>query len=239
MGLLPPLDIVARIALLPVLVWQGLRVRRRALVLPEASGPRTGTSGQGQALRLLILGDSSAAGVGVDDQSQALLGQTVKHLEPHFEVSWRLLAKTGATSKSALTKLKTEPRVQYDVAVLALGVNDAVRLLPLRVWRQQQAELRRVLRSEFAVQRLIVTAVPPIAEFPALPKVLQWILGAHAARMDMRLEQDLLSEPSATYLTFDLPFTTEFMARDGYHPNARFNALWGQVAAQHIVRAHG
>ena len=45
-----------RAVLLPVLVAQALQVRRKALRLPEASGPRDGVAGDGPVLRLLIAG---------------------------------------------------------------------------------------------------------------------------------------------------------------------------------------
>jgi hypothetical protein len=64
-----------KLLLAPLLIWQGLHVRKHALVLPEPAGPRSGTLGSGAPLRLLILGDSSAAGVGVAHQSEALSGQ--------------------------------------------------------------------------------------------------------------------------------------------------------------------
>lgn len=60
---------------LPILWWQGRRVKRDTPRLPEAAGARVGVSGAGQPLRVLILGDSAAAGVGVSHQDQALLGQ--------------------------------------------------------------------------------------------------------------------------------------------------------------------
>ncbi len=52
-------------ALAPLLLWQGRHVRRVTPRLPEAAGPRAGTTGHGPPLRLLVLGDSAAAGVGV------------------------------------------------------------------------------------------------------------------------------------------------------------------------------
>ena len=55
----------------PVLLWQGARVRATALRLPEAAGERLQSGG---ALRLLIVGDSSAAGVGAAHQDEALAG---------------------------------------------------------------------------------------------------------------------------------------------------------------------
>lgn len=61
----------------PLLLWQGRRVRATALRLPEAAGPRTA---EGSALRLLIVGDSSAAGVGAAHQDEALAGRLAQAL---------------------------------------------------------------------------------------------------------------------------------------------------------------
>ncbi|MEO8836808.1 MAG: SGNH/GDSL hydrolase family protein, partial [Caldimonas sp.] len=67
-------------ALAPLLVAQAIATRRRALVLPEAAGPRDGVfGGDGTApLRVLVAGDSSAAGVGVAEQAQSVIGHLVR-----------------------------------------------------------------------------------------------------------------------------------------------------------------
>ena len=62
---------LAAIGLAPLLILQGLYVRRVTPKLPEPLGKRSGVHGTGPRLRLLILGDSAAAGVGVSTQSQA------------------------------------------------------------------------------------------------------------------------------------------------------------------------
>jgi len=100
MGFLPPLDVLARLPLAP-LVFQVLRIKRKALILPEAAGPREGCSGKGSDLRVLIVGDSSGVGVGVADQRDALSGHLVAALEKTHRVGWKLVAKTGATTKPA------------------------------------------------------------------------------------------------------------------------------------------
>jgi hypothetical protein len=55
----------------PLLLLQGRHVRRVTPRLAEAVGPRDGTAGNGPPLRLLIVGDSAAAGVGVPVQGRA------------------------------------------------------------------------------------------------------------------------------------------------------------------------
>ena len=57
----------------PLLLYQGFRVRRNILLLPEPPGERTGTAGDGPPLRLLVTGDSAAAGVGAAHQQSACL----------------------------------------------------------------------------------------------------------------------------------------------------------------------
>ena len=68
-------DTAFRIACAPLLITQALRVRRSAQSLPEPPGPRSGMLGSGPPLRLAIIGDSSAAGVGAASQKEALGGQ--------------------------------------------------------------------------------------------------------------------------------------------------------------------
>src|ERR1039458_811528 len=63
------------VAAAPVIVVQGRQVRRATPVLPEAAGPREGTEGAGEhgaELALLVLGESTAAGVGAGTQAGGL-----------------------------------------------------------------------------------------------------------------------------------------------------------------------
>lgn len=236
MGFLPPLDVLVRLPLAPWMLFKGLRIKRKALILPEAAGPREGCSGKGSDLRVLIVGDSSGAGVGVADQKDALSGQLVAALEKTHRVGWKLVAKTGATTKSATVLLGSEPSTAYDVAVLALGVNDVAQLLFVSRWRARQSQLRNQLRARFKVRKIFVTAVPPLQHFPVLPSLLQWVLGAHAARMNDALQEDIVNDADTHLVTIDLPFTPDAMASDGFHPSARTYALWGQIMADEITR---
>ncbi len=69
------MSLALKLMLAPLLVAQAVATRRRAPLLPEAQGrARRRVGGGADALRLLIAGDSSAAGVGVARQDQALAG---------------------------------------------------------------------------------------------------------------------------------------------------------------------
>lgn len=171
-------DTIATLVLSPVLLVQAISLRKRALRLPEASGPRSATQGTGPLLRLLIIGDSSAAGVGAQTQDQALAGQLSTALAPYQTVHWHLIASIGATTSTTLTRLQNEALSAADVVLVVLGVNDVTRGGPKAGWLRTHAILRRLLREQTGARRLYISEIPPLGAFPLLPNPLRWLLRA-------------------------------------------------------------
>lgn len=222
----------ATVVLGPLLLAQGLLARRRTPRLPEPPGARRGVSGAGRRLRLLIVGDSAAAGVGAGHQDEALLGRTVAGLAERFRVEWTLLARTGATTESTLRRLRTWDGGPFDLAVTSLGVNDLTAGVAAAGWRRRQAELRELLRSRFGVARIVVSGFPPVAGFPALPQPLRWYLGRRARQLDRLLERDVAAEPGCRFLGLRFPLDPGLMASDGFHPGPRVYREWGRQVAE-------
>lgn len=218
----------------PILIMQALRLRARALRLPEPPGPRRGDVGDGPPLRLLILGDSSAAGVGAPHQNQALSGQLAAALSPHCRLIWQLEAKTGATSRSTLAHLQALPPTPCDVVLLVLGVNDATSFAPLRRVLADRAAIAQTLHARFGTPRLLITGIPPLARFPLLPDPLRWILGQRAARLDRALS-DQARMAGHAYLPFAMPMQPDLMAEDGFHPSALAYAHWAAALRPHLL----
>jgi len=227
-------DRMTQLALAPVLLAQAAWVILRAQQLPEATGPRAGVQGQGRDLRLLVLGDSSAAGVGAATQDQALVGQLAAQLALRHRVSWQLEARTGWTTKQALTRLRSIAPAQFDVAVTALGVNDATRLKPIAAWIDHGRRMRATLRQHFGVQRFYVSGLPPLGKFPLLPEPLAYVLGRHAENMMAAQHNALQQEPDVVLVGFDQPFDAQVMASDGFHPGPLVYAAWAQALAHRI-----
>ena len=228
-------DTIAKVALSPLLIPQGLRIRQRVLVLEEAAGPRAGRLGQGPELRLLILGDSSAAGVGVDYQDNALAGHLTRNISRDRTVDWQLWARCGATTQSTLVDLDERPADQFDAAVTCLGVNDITRGLSLRRWLAGQRALFERLETRHGVRRIFVTGMPPLGRFPLLPQPMRAILGAQAKRYDMALRAMLTGSPGRLHYSLDLPDDPSLMARDGFHLGARVYAAWGEQLANRML----
>ncbi len=136
----------------PVLLLQGKWVRFKTPSLPEPVKVQSGVVGQGKTLRLLLLGDSSAAGVGAPTAEQSLLGQLLAQLSKNHRVHYRLLAKTGQTTAAVLSELSKQQAETFDVVVTALGVNDVTSQVPVNNWLQQQKQL--IFHSGVACLRL-------------------------------------------------------------------------------------
>jgi lysophospholipase L1-like esterase len=228
----------ASIALLPILIAQGLHVRRRTPRLHEPSGAKAGVAGSGPRLRLLIAGDSSAAGVGVASQQEALSGQLVCGLSSTFELSWKLVARTGHTVKDVLGDLQEVVPEPFDVALICVGVNDVTGHTRPRNWIARHSALIELLGSRFGVAHVIYSSLPPMHVFPALPQPLRWYLGTRAALLDRMLAALLQGDARCELLRMDFPLQG-YMATDGFHPGAAAYRMWSQVAAASIRRRIG
>ncbi|MFT6073338.1 MAG: lysophospholipase L1-like esterase [Yoonia sp.] len=231
------LDIAASIVLLPVLIEQALYVRRNIAQLPEPQGARRGTSGSGPNLRILILGESSAVGLGVDTQAEALLGQIIQALNPQFTLTYGLVAVIGARTVDSLGWLFDLPAERYDVVVTAFGVNDVTKGTSLRRFLGLQDRLIARLQSERHAKLIVVSGLPPVNEFPALPQPLRWVLGRQAHRFDQALHLLVTPRKGCAALVFDMALDTSKMSRDGFHPRPVVYAAWAKNVAR-VVHAH-
>lgn len=223
------------IALLsPLLFVQGKYVRKTVPLLPEPSGARTGVVGTGPELKLLVLGDSAAAGVGVSTQDEALTGRLVEHLAEHFEVKWTLAAKTGFTTGKTLKMLEQMPAQAFDAVVTSLGVNDTTGLSSVKTFLQRQEQLVEVLNQKFSARHICLSGLPPVGKFPALPQPLRWALGWRAQLLDVRLQHWAASRNDCYYLKSDYTLDPVHIASDGFHPGAGVYRFWAEAVAAQI-----
>ncbi len=247
---------VARIALAPLLILQGRGVRKRALALPEARGARAGLSTSRQAardrpspaervepMRLLIAGDSSAAGVGVKVQQDALAGQLLRVLHERGveHVQWRLEAATGWAADDLLRHLSVATPAPFDHAMVVIGVNDVTADRPLRRWIDTLDRIDALLRGVAPQARIVYSGLPPMHLFPLLPQPLRWYLGARARAFDAGLSAWSGQAPHRCHLPLAMPAagagavdTTGpdgLVAADGFHPGPAAYRLWAEQAA--------
>ncbi len=223
--------------LAPLLWMQARHVRRITPRLPEPPGRRAGTAGSGPRVRLLVAGDSGAAGVGAATQDDALCGQLVRRLSQHYRVEWCVLAVNGLDSPGLLELLQQAPSARFDFVVLSMGANDATGLCPPQHWARWQHRLAELIELRFAPALLVHSAVPPMHACQALPQPLRWFLGHWAMQMNRSLATQLLDQVGRTMHWHPASTPTLGLAEDGIHPSAQGYAAWADGLTRRILAA--
>ena len=245
--------------MLPVLAAQGIWTRHRTPRLPDAAGPQSGIANSSlilhpsslafgsslslppSFLNLVVLGESTVAGIGAPDHETALTGQAARALSQHTgrPVKWHAVGLSGATAATAHAQLV--PRLaglQADVCIIALGVNDVIKLRSPARWQRDLTALLTGVRAALGPVPLVLASAPPLEKFPALPEPLRTVFGARAARLNRAGAALSAALPQVVCVPFSrLPAPGEF-APDGFHPGPAAYAVWGAqlgAAAAKIV----
>jgi lysophospholipase L1-like esterase len=233
------MSLALKLVLSPLLVAQALTTRRRALVLPEADGPREGrlAGGEGEAVRVLVAGDSSAAGVGVTHQRHAVAGYLTATLQRRLRrpVEWVLRARSGLTTRQLHELLQAEPPRAIDIAVIVTGVNDVIDQVPSGRAVQHRAAIADWLLERRLARHVVFAPLPPIDRFPLLPQPLRRVLGADARRHDAALARWASRRQNVSHLGIELDLSADAMAEDGFHPGEPVYRACGEALALHIA----
>ena len=202
----------ALLVLFPLLLAQGLWVRRRTLRLPEPDGERLFESPsfcKEDGVNVFVLGDSAAAGVGATHQQHALSGLLYSALSNVGSARVVLQAKTGYTSEDVLNMLQNASVEKFNVALISVGVNDVTHFTSLRRWQQQCQQIQALLARKFQCNLIIFSELPPIHLFPAIVQPLRWVLGQRAKLFNQALQdvvrlQNEKGECSSVFLPLDI-----------------------------------
>ncbi len=240
------MSLTVKLALSPLLVAQAVLTRRRLPRLSEPEGDRHGETGAATAtpLRLLIAGDSSAAGVGVVTQREALAWQLAERLAEAcaLRVRWRLVAKTGLNTAQTLHLLQRDTTPpQADLAVVVTGVNDVVDQVPSHHAVSSRETLANWMRNAHGVQHVVFAPLPPIHHFPGLPQPLRWVAGSDARRHNLALQRWVRTRGDVSCVDMEMPLNRGVMAADGFHPGVPVYRYCAAAIAQHVaahVRPH-
>lgn len=224
--------------LAPALFFQGRHLRKTALRLPEAAGARSGFIPRAftDPLRLLFVGDSSAAGVGVDWQHEALAQQVAETVasESNRSVRWHLIAKSGASTRDAIELVKVHANENADVVISALGVNDVTAQNGSQRFVHDYKELLSVVAQRTGANAAVISGLPPLHRLPAAPQPLRWYLGQCAKRLDVALESFCKSHPNARFVSLTWAKASD-MARDKFHPGKSQYKHWSGLVAQQVL----
>ncbi|WP_326551489.1 SGNH/GDSL hydrolase family protein [Micromonospora sp. NBC_01813] len=235
-----------------ILVSEVLLARNRRYAQPElglAVRAALGPAG-GAPVRLVLLGDSIALGVGVDRVADTVGGQLARLLAEHdggnaAGARRRVLLSSVGVAGSRSSDLATQVArallgERPDVAVILIGTNDATALRRPGESAVHLAAAVRRLRS--AGTEVVVGTCPDLGAARAIAPPLRQIaglLGRRTARAQARAGRDagarvidLASETGAVFRAD--PGTYCY---DGYHPSADGYRIWAHALLPAVLGA--
>ncbi|PQJ79061.1 SGNH/GDSL hydrolase family protein [Polaribacter porphyrae] len=247
------LGVVISLPLLPFLYYQGKKIRKNVPKLPEAKEPKgyIKTTSE-RTLKILAIGESTIAGVGVDFHKNGFIGAlaTTISKEKNISVLWRVYAKSGFTAKMVRKRLL--PKIEEtnaDIIVIGLGGNDAFKLNSPEVWIYQINLLIKNLKHKYPKTPIYFTNMPPIKEFPAFTKAIKFVIGNLVEILGKRLYKRVRKKTNVHYNNeivtleawkerFQLDGNIDTFFSDGVHPSKLTYQVWGKDMAQFIMKSN-
>ena len=249
-----------------VLAAEAAYVVRTTPILPPPEGPRQGTitrrpsndspspasklasAPTPQRYRLLVIGDSSVQGIGVDATTDALphqlalaLADTLAADGDGCAVDWAMIGKTGYRASDMLALLRHIPPHflapapdTTTLVVLGCGVNHIARLHTRARFERELSTLIAAIRGTLPQPAplapptpVFLLGLPPMGAFP-LPFPLRGLLGWKAQQLNASLAA----------LARTLPGVTAVSALELFTPAAlaQVDALWHPSVATKVKR---
>lgn len=228
--------------LLPVLILQGRRTRRSVPRLPEPTDKPSGQipGGDGEPVKLLVIGESPVAGIGVATYQQSLAAMMARDLGRRSgrTVEWSAWGRNGATVADAIRDLlPLLPAQAVDIACIAFGVNDCTAFRRGHEWHSDMMRMLELIEQRISPRHIVLSGVPPLANFPALPWPLRAVLGLKASALDTALARIAAARPDTSHAPLPTALAdSSLMATDGYHPSPAGCELWAEILVQACPR---
>jgi lysophospholipase L1-like esterase len=198
--------------------------------LAEAPPPRCdggyGTEFDGPPVTLAVLGDSSAAGYGVDlprETPGALLAAGLAE-RVRRPVTVCSLAVVGATSPGLAAQCEAAVELRPDVAVVLVGANDVTHRVPATVAVAHLASTVRQLRA--VGTRVVVGTCPDLGTIRPIAQPLRWLARRWSRQMAAAQTIAAVEAGAATVSLGDLlgpefaAAPDEMFSADRFHPSA-------------------
>jgi lysophospholipase L1-like esterase len=227
------------IPIVPLLIWQGKRVKNTIPNLPEAIGTKGQVVGNEKIINLLTIGESTFAGVGVLTHEEGVTGQLAQFLseKTNCSVNWEVVAQSGYTAKKVLTALVPMiPKTPIDIVVIGLGGNDTFELnFPMR-WQKDLIDIISEIQKIQPESSIVIATLPPVGSFPAFPFPVNAVLGglerlhSWAVKPIPEMFQNVYFDNKRFEVT-----EPKIMFSDGVHPSGYTYSLWGKQLAEFIV----
>ena len=207
------------------------KLARRAIGNAEGTPPdATGWYGRGRpgpALKVALLGDSSAAGYGVDrvqDVPGAVLSSGLAERADR-RVYLKEFATVGAQSSDLRRQVDATLPIEPDVAVILIGANDVTHsVLPSQSVRHLGEAVRRLREADVAV---LVGTCPDLGTIQPIPPPLKQVARSWSRRLAAAQTITVVEEGGRTVSLGSIlgpefaAAPSELFGPDRFHPSAQ------------------
>ncbi|MGI5245497.1 SGNH/GDSL hydrolase family protein [Dactylosporangium sp. CA-139066] len=161
-----------------LVIGQALLARK---TIPQVVSPPPRADGvygahfDGEPIRLVVLGDSSAAGYGAERPSETFAAAVAAGLAQHQHrpVRMRCLAVVGAESKGLPPQVEVALRQRPDIAVICIGGNDVTHRVRTATAVHHLVDAVRTLRG--AGVEVVVGTCPDLGTIRPIQPPLRWL----------------------------------------------------------------
>ena len=220
--------------LFPLLWYQGMRLKREVPRLPlPGDSPFGICKGKDKEFKILGLGESPMAGVGIAKHSLTLTGLTAVKLNKLLgcSVKWEILAESGLSLKNLNKLIGEQLGKNADLVLVSMGGNDVFQLTPPWVWKNNINTCVKLLYEKENKPLILFSPVPPVGRFPAIPNPLRIMFSFWGLLLQASLAQTINSMDNAYLLDERFPEGKEYYLEDGIHPSPLAYDPWSEKLA--------
>jgi len=186
-------------------------------------------------VRIALIGDSTITGPGLDDADDLWMRQVVRRLSGRYRVSVQSHAMGGARARDVLMyQVRAAVRDLPDVAVVSVGVNDALRRIRIQLFEAELTAIVTALRATDAV--VVLAGVGDVGTAPRLPFPLKVVVSERSRAADrvhtrVAARHDGVVKIPVGELSNDLfRRRPELFCADLFHPSQAGHRVWADAA---------
>jgi lysophospholipase L1-like esterase len=175
--------------------------------------------GQGEK-HVLLLGESTVAGVGASAAAHTLAGNFSRMLGDSYQIE--TIGKKGLRVKDAFSLYQLQKKSRTTTSegvILFLGANDCFLLTSPQEFKQELRSLMLQIQVETDANWIYLAAIPPVHLFPAFSEQMRSFLSKQRAYLQREMEDIAANDPKVIYHTIPMDLQPEFFSADGVHPS--------------------
>lgn len=210
----------------------------------EGTAEPAGGAG-GESIEMVMLGDSTVAGLGSETVKESLVLQTAQRAA---DLSGRPVNARGFGVSGAVTADVRDEQIpmidaDVDVVVIVIGSNDVTHLTPPWVMDDGTTSMLAAAREQAPDAAVVLGGIPLFGEARALDEPLRSVVDGYATVLRRVQRRAAEATAGVTFVNIAAEASPRFvgvpdaMSRDQFHPAATGYGFWADALAPAVAAA--